>query len=73
MTSVDVILCRLFQPVDFSGVMSHIPLVLEDLQLTPEEQQRILEVVERDEALRQEENLRIRSVFQGVKLTVQGQ
>ena len=65
MTSVDV-LCRVFQLEDFSDVMSHIPLVLEDLQLTPEEQQRILEVVERDEAIRQEENLRIRSVFQGV-------
>ena len=44
-------------------VMTDIPLVLGDLQLTPEEQQRILDVVERDEALRQEENLRIRSVF----------
>ena len=50
-------------------VMAHIPLALEDLQLTPEEQQRILDVVERDEALRQEENLRIRSVFLRVYLT----
>ena len=46
--------------MEFDDVISPVQAALEELHLTPEEQQRILDVVERDEALRREENLRIR-------------